>query len=298
MNITLLGPQRQVSGAKAAVADLIPSGPIATVNAGWRDREPAVGELNAVLGGRMVNLQLYRRWQQLTEDDHDYAAAELRLNANLDALRTAYQLRLHHALSAERAVAQRIRQRDILAAASADAVQTIRALDQWHLSSGAELRSSFFAEVRLDDRDSVADHRRAIRRLVEPCAGMVITGGHVGLLLHLLQIFDLRSMIVSPVITWSAGAMALSERVFLFGEQTPQRPCEVEVYADGLGIFSHGVCLPYARRRLPLSDPDQIALVTARLAPRPGLILDTGSRLDLVDDEPLPPTAVVLGGTS
>ena len=34
----------------------------------------------------------------------------------------------------------------------------------------------------------------------------------------------------------------------------------------------------------------------ARLAPRPGLILDDGSRLDLVDQEPLPSTAVVLGG--
>ena len=29
-----------------------------------------------VLGGRMVNLELYRRWQQLTEDDQEYAAAE------------------------------------------------------------------------------------------------------------------------------------------------------------------------------------------------------------------------------
>ena len=298
MNITLLGPQRQVSGARAAVAELIPTGPIATVNAGWRDREPADGELDAVLGGRMVNLQLYRRWQQLTEDDQEYAAAELRLNANLDALRIAYQLRLHHALAAERAVAQRIRQSEILAAASADAVQAIRALDQWHLSSGAELRSSFFAEVRLDVRDSVADHRRAIRRLVEPSAGMVVAGGHVGLLLHLLQVFDLASMIVSPLITWSAGAMALSERVFLFGELTPQRPCEVEVYADGLGAFDHGVCLPHARRRLPLNDLDQIRLVKARLAPRPGLILDNGSRLDLVDQEPLPSTAVVLGGGS
>ena len=66
---------------------------------------------------------------------------------------------------------------------------------------------------------------------------MVITGGHVGVLLHLLQVFDLASMIDSPVITWSAGAMALSERVFLFGEPTPQRPCEVEVYADGLGCL-------------------------------------------------------------
>ena len=64
---------------------------------------------------------------------------------------------------------------------------------------------------------------------------MVITGGHVGVLLQLLHVFDLASMIISPLITWSAGAMALSERVVLFGEQAPQRSREIEVYAEGLG---------------------------------------------------------------
>ena len=149
MNITLLGPQRQVFGARAAVAELIPTGPIATINAGWRDRESADTELNAVLGGRMVNLELYRRWMQLTETDPSYAAAERRLNAELDALRTAYQLRLQHALAGVRALAQRVPDPEILAAATADAVEAVRALDRWHLSTGAELRSAFFAEVRL-----------------------------------------------------------------------------------------------------------------------------------------------------
>ena len=296
MNITLLGPQRQVSGAKAAVAELIPTGPIAAINAGWRDRESADEELNAVLGGRMVNLELYRRWQELIEDDPSYAAAERRLNAALDALRTAYQLRLQHALAAVRAVAQRIREPEIRAAASADAIEAVRDLDRWHLTSGAELRSTFSAEVRLGDRATVDAHCREIRDLIESSAGMVITGGHVGVLLHLMQIFDLASVITSPLITWSAGAMALSERVVLFGEQTPQRPREVEVYAEGLGVFGHGVCFPHARRRLRLDDHNQIALLTTRLAPRAGLVLDAGVRLDLVDHEPLPPTAVILGG--
>ena len=298
MNITLLGPQRQVFGARAAVAELIPTGPVATINAGWRDRESADAELNAVLGGRMVNLELHRRWIQLIEADLSYAAAERRLNAELDALRTAYQLRLQHAVAGVRALAQRVRDPEILAAATADAVEAVRALDDWHLSTGAELRSAFFAEVRLAERQTVDDHRRAIRALVGSSAGMVITGGHVGVLLQLLHVFDLPSMIISPLITWSAGAMALSERVVLFGEQTPQRPPEVEVYAEGLGVFGHGVCFPHARRRLRLDDHDQIALLTARLAPRAGMVLDDGVRLDLVDDQPLPPSAVILGGRS
>lgn len=298
MNITLLGPQRQVLGARAAVAELIPIGQVATINAGWRDRESADTELNAVLGGRMVNLGLYRRWLELTETDPDYAAAERRLNTALDALRTAYQLRLQHALAGVRTLAQRVRDPEILAAAKADGIEAVRALDRWHLSSGAELRSAFFTEVRLGDRKTVDDHRQAIRAVIESSAGLVITGGHVGVLLRLLHVFDLASMIISPVIAWSAGAMALSERVVLFGEQAAQRPREVEVYAEGLGVFGHGICFPHVRRRLRLDDHDQIALLTARLAPRPGLVLDDGVRLDLVDDQPLPASAVILGGRS
>ena len=298
MNITLLGPQRQVTGARAAVAELIPSGQVATINAGWRDRESADSELNAVLGGRMVNLGLYRRWHELTEADPDYAAAERRLNAALDALRTAYQLRLQHALAGVRTLAQRVPDPEILAAATADGIEAVRALDRWHLSAGAELRSAFFAEVRLGERETVDDHRRAIRALIESSAGLVITGGHVGVLLHLLHVFDLASMIISPLIAWSAGAMALSERVVLFGEQAAQRPREVEVYAEGLGVFGHGICFPHVRRRLRLDDHDQIALLAARLAPRPGLVLDDGVRLDLVDHQPLPASAVILGGRS
>ena len=102
MDITLLGPQRRVTGARAAVAELIPNGPVATVNAGWRDRETDTTELNAVLGGRMVNLELYRRWRQLIEDEPGYAEAERRLTGHLEELRAAYQLRLRHGQSAVR----------------------------------------------------------------------------------------------------------------------------------------------------------------------------------------------------
>ena len=226
MNITLLGPQRQVFGARAAVAELIPTGPVATINAGWRDRESVDTELNAVLGGRMVNLELYRRWIQLTETDLSYAAAERRLNAELDALRTAYQLRLQHAVAGVRALAQRVRDPEILAAATADAVEAVRALDDWHLSTGAELRSAFFAEVRLAERQTVDDHRRAIRALVASSAGMVITGGHVGVLLQLLHVFDLLEhdhLAVDHLVRRRHGAFRTSRAVRRAGAAAPAR---------------------------------------------------------------------------
>jgi hypothetical protein len=298
MDITLLGPQRRVAGARAAVAELMPDGPVATINAGWRERETDTDELGAVLGGRMVNLELYRRWQQLAEDDPGYAEAERRRTGRLEELRAAYQLRLRHGVAAVRAVAQRVAESPIRDAALSDAVAGVRALDAWHVDRSTELRTAFFTEVRPEERASISGHRRAIAQLVDSSAGMVITGGHVGVLLHLLQVFGLAPLIRPPVITWSAGAMALSPRVVLFGDHAPYCHSDPEFYAAGLGLYTQAVPFPHARRRLRLNDHDHRQLLTDRLAPYPGLILDDGVRLDLVDQAGLPAGAVLLAEAS
>ncbi len=79
MNVTVLGPQRRTSAARSAVRELLPDGPIATISAGWQERESETAELNEVLGGRMRNLALYARWQEMITADPEYAAAERRL---------------------------------------------------------------------------------------------------------------------------------------------------------------------------------------------------------------------------
>ena len=295
MDVTLLGPQRRVAGARTAVAELIPDGPVATINAGWRERETDTGELDDVLGGRMLNLGLYRRGQQLREADPGYADAERRLRGHLDELRAAYQLRLRHSLAAVRAVGQRVGSEPVRAAALADAVSGVRALDAWHVARSTELRHAFSAEVRLDERTSVNQHHEAIARLVADSAGLVVAGGHVGVLLHLLHVFGLARIVRPPVIAWSAGAMALSPRVVLYGDHAPYGHPDPEVYAEGLGAYAHAVPFPHARRRLRLADSQHIDLLAARLAPYPALRLDDGVRLDLVDGRPLPEQAALLG---
>jgi hypothetical protein len=141
----------------------------------------------------------------------------------------------------------------------------------------------------------VDDHRRDLARLVDDCAGMVVAGGHVGVLLHLLRIFGLAGMLRQPVIAWSAGAMALSPRVVLFGDYAPYGHPDPEMYAEGLGAYAQAIPFPYARRRLRLADPDHLVLLSARLSPYPAVRLDEGVRLDLVDDRPLPEHAQLLG---
>lgn len=279
--MTLLGPQRTAAGARAAVAELVPDGPVAAVNAGWRERESDTGELDDVLGGRAQNLELHRRWHEVLAADPALAAAEQRLAERLDALRTAYRVRLRAALAAVRAVHRQVRDPEVAAEAESDALASLRALDGWHLAQGRRLRAEHRAEVGLAARPAVAEHRAAVAGLLCGSGGLVVAGGHVGVLLHVLELFALREVVAGPVITWSAGAMALAERVVLFHDHPPRGERPAEVHADGLGLYAGVVPFPHARRRLRLDEPEQMGLLARRLAPSRAVLLPDGARLDL-----------------
>jgi hypothetical protein len=298
MDVTLLGPQRRVAGARTAVAELIPEGPVATVNAGWRERESDTGELDAVLGGRMLNLELYRRWLQLLEADPAYADAERRLTSPpggpAEGVPAPAAPRDRRGAGGQPAGGQRRGPRG----GAGRRGRWRPGPGCWHVARSGELRRAFYSEVGLGERSSVADHRHDIARLVADSAGMVFAGGHVGVLLHLLHVFGLAALLRPPVIAWSAGAMALSPRVVLFGDHAPYGHPDPEVYAEGLGAYRQAIPFPHARRRLRLSDSEHIGLLAARLAPCPALRLDDGVRLDLVDGQPLPEQAAQLGAGS
>jgi hypothetical protein len=288
MDVTVLGPQRRTTAARAAVAELIPEGPVAAINAGWRQREPETAELDDVLGGRMRHLDLYRRWQSLMESDPDYAAAERRLTEQLGELQEIYALRLQHEQAAIADILRRTKVAAAQASAIEDAVRSLQALDSWHLAEVAATRESFYRRTRIGERDTVAEHRRQLAEQVGSSAGLVVAGGHVGVLLHVLHIFGLAAMIKPPVMTWSAGAMALSERVMLFHHQGPPGRRYVEAYAEGLGAYGGIVPFPHPRRRLALDDKPRMGVLARRLAPRTCLLLSDGERVDLVDGQPLP----------
>jgi len=303
VRITLLGPQRRAAAARSAVADLVPEGPVAAVNAGWLEREADTRALDDVLGGRLVNLELHRRWLELREADAELETGEQWLAERLAELRTAYRLRLQHSIAAVRALPQRVRDEQVRAEAEEDALAALRALDAWHLARGAEVRAEQAERLRLQEREPVLRHREDVARLFHRCSGLVVTGGHVGVLLHLLSLFGVAGLITEqpaegaparPVITWSAGAMALAERVVLFHDHPPYGERPAEVHAAGIGAYAGIVPFPHARRRLRLDDRDHIALLARRLAPSTCLVLTDGSRLDLGDAGTLPPHAARL----
>lgn len=293
MKIVVLGPQRRPT-LDSVVRTLDLAGPVATVTAGWREREPDDAELDGLLGGRSVNLGLYTRWQDVLAKDPEYAAAELEHRAALRELQELYLVQLDGTLRALREVGHYGGSRaEIREAARADMEAAVRVVDERHLARVRYARDAFVARWRPGERQAAAAHRTDVGRVLDAAAALVVAGGHVGAVLHVLRLFGVSAAPV--VIAWSAGAMALTERVLLFHDRVPHGPAHPEFLDAGLGWVPGCVLLPHARRRLRTDDPVRMSELAGRAAPARCVVLDDGVRLDLDESRVLPPGARVIG---
>jgi hypothetical protein len=88
VRLTLLGPQRRAAGVRAAVAEILPDGPVAAVNAGWPEREGETGELDEVVAfphaRRRLRLDDHPRMAVLARRLAPYRAVLLPDGARLD----------------------------------------------------------------------------------------------------------------------------------------------------------------------------------------------------------------------
>ncbi|HJY04004.1 MAG TPA: hypothetical protein VJ351_24640 [Streptosporangiaceae bacterium] len=277
MRAILLGPQRRPT-LEAVVRSLGWPGPFATVTAGWQEREPDDGEMRALLGGRSVGLELYRRWLDVQERDPEYSAASRALADVLAELTDLYLLRLDYALQAVYAL-----QRRTSGSALAEAVAGVRSLDDLHLAQVNEVRGEFFDRLRPHERPVIASHRSAVAGLLDSAAALVVAGGHVGILAEVLHLFNVAALLRSPVIAWSAGAMALADRIVLFGDRSAHGPGHPEVYGSGLSVVRDVVLLPHAKARLLLDDVPRMAVFAQRFAPARCVLLEAGTRVELSD---------------
>ncbi len=292
--VTVLGPQRRPT-VDRVLASLGVTGSVAVVTAGWQERESDDAELLSLTGGRGVNLRLYARWLDVLQQDDEYARAEREHRALLDDLQQLYLLRLDHALQSVYTIAQRPgghpRTQQM---AVEDALAVVRLLDQTHLARVRELHDEFYARWRIEDREVVAQHREQVHAVLSAADCLLVAGGHVAELLHVLHVFHLAPHLPPRVVAWSAGAMALTSRVVLFGDRAPQGPAHSEVYDEGLGVIDGLVLLPHARVRLRTDDLGRMSVLARRFAPASCLVLDHGVRVDLGLDGELPPAARVV----
>jgi hypothetical protein len=294
MSVTyLLGPQRFLTTAGSVVRGLGLDGAVATITAGWQERENDDAELDAVMDGRSRNLHLYGRMMEVIERDRDVAAAVLALRDAVDDLGAVYEVRLNHALDAVYAIRRRAGRADIVEAAYRDALDGVRRLDAWYLqevhvlygeaaATGAVGRSSLFHENRAEVEGILADARV-----------LAVAGGHVGMLLRSMQFFLVRPPAELPVVAWSAGAMAMTRTVVLFNDMAPTMQ-GAEVWDRGLGRVEKVVALPHARLRLRLDDRIRMQVLAARFAGSACLLLDDGAKVEIGPDGTLPPGARIV----
>jgi len=293
VRVTLLGPQRR-STLDTVAAALYPEGTVATITAGWQEREPDDGELSKLLGARDVNLRLYQRWLDVQERDPGFAAGERRLTGVLDELQDIYLLRLDHALQAVYAVQRRSDSPPLRAGVLAEAVDAVRELDAAHLRRVSAVRGEFYQGLQPHDRPVIAEHRADVAGLLGDAAGLVIAGGHVGVLADVLHLFNVAASLRSGVIAWSAGAMALAERIVLFHDRSARGPGHPEIWGGGLSLYRNVVPLPHARSRLLLEDTPRMAVFARRFAPARCVLLENGTRMDTDSDGHCPPGIRVL----
>ncbi|MFT5154072.1 MAG: hypothetical protein ACI841_004079 [Planctomycetota bacterium] len=285
--VLLLGPQRVEPTLRAAVDRLGVEGPIATVTAGWEEREGEDEELAQHLGGRTRNLGLFPRAESVFEQDSELFAA---LSARYDRqseLRELYRSRLAHVLGSARELFERKGDPEMLAPHRAHAVEAVRALDCFHLQQRDAIQAEFDERWHIHDRESVAQQRLELRDILNDCGALCIAGGHVGILLSRLRIFGVLDLFPAdrPIIAWSAGSMVLSERVVLFHDSPPQGAGDAEVWSTGLGIARGVVPLPHAGHRLRLDDRARVALFSRRFAPSTSVALLPKCGIETITDE-------------
>ncbi len=310
--LTLLGPQRlQPTLASAlhrldvasrlppsgTLSHLPPSGTlshlppsggtyqIAAVTAGWQEREAEIEEMREHLGLPVVDLRLHRRCEQAFAEDPGLFRAHRSRQNQLREMHQLYRYRLDFTLEPARTLLHREGNTELLEAERKSAIEAVCALDRQYLRRIAEIHQAFERDHPPGAHPALERQRAEVANILDDSAALAIAGGHVAVLVNRLRLFRLAELAVEkPIVAWSAGAMALAERIVLFHDSPPQGAGNAEVLDLGLGLYSGLLPLPHARRRLRLDDPFRVELFARRFAPDVCLLLDDGDAVTFDGD--------------
>ncbi|WP_256838867.1 hypothetical protein [Ornithinimicrobium faecis] len=294
-SITLLGPQRrprvdsvlrslQLHGARAAI-----------INAGWREREPEDELLVSLNAGNAVNLRLWHRMQEVWDADPEFAAADRQRRMLLEEMQDLYVVALDHVIDALRTMRNRVpRSQSVQAAALGDAEQIMREIDQRHLERVNQVHADFWERWPPHERRAVQLLRDLVSSELADAEVILVPGGHVGVLVGAMHLFNIAPQLRVPIVAWGAGAMALTDRVVLFHDRAVHGPSVSEVFTSGLGLVKDTVAFPGARERLDLSNPQRMGVLARRFAPSQCLLLNDRARVDIRPGGGLPDDAPVL----
>jgi hypothetical protein len=280
--MVLLGPQSVVRTVPEVVRGLgLGDAPVATITAGWEERERDDADLHLDLGGRTRNLGLFPRAEDVFKRDKELRAAMYKRYDRMNRQALLYRAQLAPIMATLRQIEERMAAGEAQLAPERDlSIRLLRELDEHRLRQVDELDAEVFVHLRPTERHEVARHREEVRQILDGVAAVLIAGGHVGILLNRLRLFGVVDLLRNlPIVAWAAGAMVLTERIVLFHDHPPEGNGDPEVHVRGLGLARGAVVLPNAARRLDLDDRSRVGAFAARFAETPCLTLDPGARL-------------------
>jgi hypothetical protein len=281
-DVVLLGPQRFTRTLGAAVAAAGVEGLLAVVTAGWQEREAEDLELFEHLGERTENLMLYARGEDVLEQDAELGRAHRERQEQVRETQQIYRGRLAHALAALREIEERPGDPARLQPEIESALAAVRALDAHHLARIAAAHAEFEARFAPSKRPVLQRHARQIDRHLGRAVAVAIAGGHVAILVNRLRLFGLGPRIAGKtVFAWSAGAMAIADRVVVFHHFPPQGQGFTEVLEAGLALARGIVPLPHAHRRLALDDARRLSRLARRFGPAACVTMADGATMTL-----------------
>lgn len=276
--IVLLGAQRFDPTLGEAMEAHGIKGKIATITAGWQEREDDDEDLREHCQGRATNLKLHARAEAIFTGDPVFNDGHRERQSRLRHRQDFYRIRLEHALEAERVVKSRKAPPHILDDETTASILDIRDLDAMHLERCVRDHKAWEDRWQPRDRPAVARQRAEIASILDDCEAVCIAGGHVASLLNRLTLFGIADMLAGKVVlAWCAGAMALAERVVIFHDSPPQGPGAAEVLDVGLGVAKGVVVLPQPEMRLRLDDTRRVELMARRFAPATSVALPARS---------------------
>src|SRR5262245_43201456 len=162
--VVLLGPQRLQPTLVQAVDKVGVRGAVAAVTAGWQEREDEIDELSEHLRRPVVNLELFRRGEDVFARDPELLLAFGDFLDRRKKLQDLYRVRLAHAKAAVKELLASPAPHDLLEPEVERAMQSLRLVDAEHLESVGGLSAAFDAEWKPAERPAVAEHRAEIRQ--------------------------------------------------------------------------------------------------------------------------------------
>lgn len=281
MQRLLLGPQRPIANIGDAMSRAsLPAGPVAVISAGWQEAEGDIDDIRALVDRELVDLALYHRAERVFASDHELLNAYRERQDRLKELQRLYRMRLRQAMLAARNIRRAVAASDLVAGEERHAIAQLRALDRHHLRRVGAVYAEFEDAIR--GSAVVAEQASAIAEVISGCDTVIITGGHVMVLLNRLQLFGMRKLLAGRhLVAWSAGAMVLSDQLVLYHDRTPLGRRDPELVGAGLGLLPGYIFLPDATRRLRQKDAVRTGLFYGRFSPSKCLTLNSGALLHI-----------------